>query len=208
MATCGSALLPRAAVLPMFVHIAIAAGDLDEAAVAAADLEAIADTYGSAFLTATARSTRGRLQLARGDTDALDTLRDACRRWQELDVPYEVATMRTLIGEALRRTGDEDGAVDAFRAASRLFDEIGAQLEARIASGDAPPRALPAGLTEREAEVLRLTASGMTNGDIADALFLSTKTVSRHLSNIFTKIEVSSRAAATAFAFEHGIVDR
>ena len=207
MASCGSMPLARAAVLPMFVQIAIAAGDLGDAAEAAADLERVADGYGSAFLAATAHATRGRLQLATGDAEALATLRAACREWQELDVPYEVATMRTLIGEALRRAGDERGAVDAFTSASRLFDEIGAQLEARMAGGDVPMRSLPGGLTEREAEVLRLTASGMSNREIAETLFISIKTVSRHLSNIFTKIDVSSRAAATAFAFEHGIVE-
>ncbi len=207
MASCGSAPLERAKLLPVFVHVAIADDDLDAAADAAADLERVAHRYGSTFLAATAHATRGRLQLAMGDDEALPTLREACREWQQLEVPYEVATMRTLIGEALRRAGDDAGALDAFTSASQLFDEIGAQLEARIASGDAPTPALPAGLTEREAEVLRLTASGMTNSEIAVELFLSAKTVSRHLSNIFTKIGVSSRAAATAFAFEHGIVD-
>ncbi|MGD9797476.1 MAG: LuxR C-terminal-related transcriptional regulator [Acidimicrobiia bacterium] len=208
MAGCGSSPLSRAKLLPMLVHIAIAGDDLDEASAAASDLEQIADRYGSAFLLATALATRGRLRLAVGEPGALDTLRDACRAWQQLDVPYEVATTRTLIGEALRRAGDEHGAADSFGSAARLFDEIGAQLEARIASGDAPRRSLPGGLTEREVEVLRLTASGMTNSEIAGSLVLSVKTVSRHLSNIFTKIGVSSRSAATAFAFEHDIVRR
>ena len=87
-----------------------------------------------------------------------------------------------------------------------MFDAIGASLDARLAQGDAPAPTLPAGLTEREAEVLRLVAAGLTNNEVAGTLFLSAKTVSRHVSNIFTKIGVSSRAAATAFAFEEGVV--
>ena len=61
-------------------------------------------------------------------------------------------------------------------------------------------------LTARELEVLRLVASGRTNRAIAAKLFLSEKTVDRHLSNIFDKLDVSSRAAATAFAYTHKLV--
>jgi len=124
------------------------------------------------------------------------------QQWQELEVPYEVATARTVLAQALRDAGDEDGAQESFAAARSLFDQIGARLDARgVDHDDAPP--LPAGLTAREAEVLRLLATGLSNKEIAATLHLSVKTVSRHLSNIFTKIGVSSRAAATAFAFEH-----
>ncbi|WP_255315019.1 response regulator transcription factor [Rhodococcus koreensis] len=72
--------------------------------------------------------------------------------------------------------------------------------------GSAPPPAqLPDGLSAREVEVLRLVASGMTNQDVAEHLSLSKKTVARHLSNIFAKIGVTSRAAATAYAYQHGL---
>jgi DNA-binding NarL/FixJ family response regulator len=125
--------------------------------------------------------------------------------WRALSVPYEEATARTLLGQAQRVAGDEAGAAASFEAAVALFDQIGARLESRLVLGDTK-RELPAGLTEREVEVLRLIAAGMTNNEIAAELFLSAKTVSRHLSNIFTKIGVSSRAAATAFAFEHDLV--
>ena len=113
----------------------------------------------------------------------------------------------TLLGQALRTAGDETGATASFDAAARLFDQIGAGLDAREALGDNKP-ALPAGLTEREVEVLRLVAGGLTNNEIATELFLSPKTVSRHLSNIFTKIGVSSRASATAFAIQHQLLVR
>jgi DNA-binding CsgD family transcriptional regulator len=164
------------------------------------------------MLYATAALTRGRLQLAEHDGPAAcATLRDALRQWQELDVPYEVATTRTLLGQALRESGDEIAARAAFAAARALFDQIGARLDTSgLATADggamARPRLLPCGLSAREAEVLRLIAAGISNKEIAATLHLSVKTVSRHLSNIFTKIGVSSRAAATAFAFEHHLV--
>jgi ATP/maltotriose-dependent transcriptional regulator MalT len=198
--------LARAGLLPAFVHVAIAGGQLEEARRALAELEEIADTFATPMLQATVRSTRGRVQLADGDPTATSTLRDALDLWQALDVPYEVATVRTLLGQALRAEGDEAAATESFAIAARLFDEIGAQAEAGLLRGDPGP-VLPAGLTEREVEVLRLIAAGMTNNEIAGELYLSVKTVSRHLSNIFTKIGVSSRAGATAFAFEHALVE-
>jgi ATP/maltotriose-dependent transcriptional regulator MalT len=194
--------LARAAVLPMLVHIAVAAGDLDAAHRALAELETTVATFGTATLRATERSTRGRLQLAEGDPASHETLRQAADAWHGLDVPYEEATARTLRGQALRVVGDDAGATASFETAVRLFDQIGARLDAREVLASSKP-ALPAGLTEREVEVLRLVAGGLTNNEIASELFLSAKTVSRHLSNIFTKIGVSSRAGATAFAFEH-----
>lgn len=204
---CGTNRLGRAGVLPARVQIALAAGDVETARAATHELDATAETLSSNFLRAVARSTRGRLELAEGDPAAVATLRDAVAAWTALDVPYESASARTLLAQALRDAGDEKGSLATFTSAAEQFDQIGARLEARSAIGDASEAQLPAGLTEREAEVLRLVASGMTNSDIAEALFLSAKTVSRHLSNIFTKIDVSSRAAATAFAFEHGVVE-
>jgi DNA-binding CsgD family transcriptional regulator len=198
--------LARADVLPIYVHVAVAAGDLDGAAEALAELEEIAARFGMPILRTSALATKGRLELARNDPAACSTLQAALEGWQALDVPYEVATVRTLLGQALRERGDEAAAAESFAEAARLFDHIGARLDARAATGDTRS-ALPAGLTEREVEVLRLVAAGLTNNDIATQLYLSVKTVSRHLSNIFTKIGVTSRAGATAFAFEHGLVD-
>jgi DNA-binding CsgD family transcriptional regulator len=156
---------------------------------------------------AAAAVARGRLELARGQPHgALDALVEAADCWRALDVPYELATTRTLMGEALRATGDDGGAATAFAEAARLFEQIGARVDAARAAGEDAPSTLPDGLTNREVEVLRLIAAGHSNSAIASALFLSPKTVSRHLSNIFTKIGVSSRAAATAFAFEQHLI--
>jgi ATP/maltotriose-dependent transcriptional regulator MalT len=198
--------LARSSLLPIYAHVAIAADDLDAAHIALVELEEIAGAFGTPLLNATVLSTRGRLELAQGDAEAARTsLQGALECWVALDVPYEVATVRTLLGLALRATGDEAGATESFTAAASLFDHIGASLDARLLVDPRP--SLPAGLTEREVEVLRLIAAGKSNSEIASELYLSVKTVSRHLSNIFTKIGVTSRAGATAFAFEHELVE-
>lgn len=198
--------LARAKLLPARVQIAVACGDFEAALAAATELEIIASDFESPALLAAAASAQGRLSLARGDaTDAAVALRQALDQWQELDVPYEVATARLLLGQACRVAGDEDGASGSFAAAEAIFEHLGASLDIR-ATRDLHQRAeLPAGLTHREAEVLRLVASGHSNKDVAAALFLSERTVARHLSNIFTKTGVSSRSAATAYAFGHGL---
>jgi ATP/maltotriose-dependent transcriptional regulator MalT len=199
--------LARAGLLPVLVHVAIAAHDLERAAIAAAELDEIATTFGTASLQVAALAARGRLQLAQRDGAAIATLTQAAEAWHRLDVPYEEATARTLLGQALRNDGDEIAATASFQAAARLFDQIGARLDTALVLGGGQ-RELPAGLTPREVEVLQLITQGLTNNEIAERLSLSTKTVSRHLSNIFTKIGVSSRAAATAFAFENELVAR
>lgn len=197
--------LARARLLPAAAQIAIAADDLVGAARDIDELESIATEYDTPMLHAMAALGRGRVQLASRDVaGACITLRLAVQQWQELGVPYEVATAQTVLAQALRDDGDERGAQESFAAARALFDHVGARLDSRgVERG--PDEHLPAGLTAREAEVLRLIATGRSNKEIASALHLSVKTVSRHLSNIFTKIGVSSRAAATAFAFEHGL---
>jgi DNA-binding NarL/FixJ family response regulator len=191
--------LARARLLPAAVQVAVAAGDLEQATAWVAELESTAAAFDMPMLHAMAALAGGRLALAEHDASAaVARLHEALRLWLELEVPYEVATTRTVLAQALRLSGDESAARDSIAAARAIFEQVGAQAEAG-------PR-LPAGLTAREAEVLRLVADGLSNKEIAAALFLSVKTVSRHLSNIFAKIGVSSRAAATAFAFQHHLV--
>jgi ATP/maltotriose-dependent transcriptional regulator MalT len=193
----------RAWVLAAATQIAIAADDVDAAQGHAEELAVLAATFDNPVLRATEALARGRVQLARQDpVTAGATLHDALQLWQELEIPYEEATTRTVLAKARRDAGDEAGARESFAAARALFDQIGVRLDGTEATGRP---ALPGGLTEREAEVLRLVASGLANKEIAAELHLSAKTVSRHLTNIFTKIGVSSRAAATAYAFEHGV---
>jgi ATP/maltotriose-dependent transcriptional regulator MalT len=198
--------LARARLLPARVQIAVACGDFDAATEASTELATIAADFESPALLAQAASAHGRVTLATGDPgQACSILRHALERWQDLDVPYEVATARLLLAQACRVAGDQDGAVASLSAAQAIFEHLGASVDTRFIDGLRNPSALPGGLTEREAEVLRLVASGQSNKDIAATLSLSERTVARHLSNIFTKTGVGSRSAATAYAYEHGL---
>jgi ATP/maltotriose-dependent transcriptional regulator MalT len=166
--------LARARLLPASTQIAIAAGDLVGAHASVDELDATAQAFDTTMLQAMTSLARGRVQLAEHDVEgACGSLREALRLWQELEVPYEVATTRTVLGQALREAGDEEGARTTFAAARALFDQIGARLDARGVDVDPDTHPLPGGLTEREAEVLRLIAAGMSNKEIAAALFLS-----------------------------------
>jgi DNA-binding CsgD family transcriptional regulator len=200
--------LMRARLLSAQVEMAIAVADPSTSAAAAAELRAIADDYGSAALGAAAALAEGQVELADGRASAaLGSLRRAWELWQEADCPFEAAEARRTLGLACRQVGDAEGAELAFNSAFAVFERLGAAGEAartRRLLGT-PPHV--AGLTEREIEVLRLVAAGKSNREIAAELYLSVKTVARHLSNIFYKISVSSRAAATAFAYEHGLMD-
>jgi DNA-binding NarL/FixJ family response regulator len=93
-------------------------------------------------------------------------------------------------------------------AARDVFERLGAVPDvARVDSLATSPQAVDAhGLTQRELQVLRLVARGATNRSIAAELVLSDRTIDRHVSNIFAKLRVSSRAAATAYAYEHDLV--
>ena len=186
---------------------ALAAGDLDAARSSADELDAIARDSDARVLEASAATVRGSVRSAEGDLPgAVASLRHASALWQELRLPYEAARARMQLGLALRAAGDDDGARMELRAALAAFEKLGASRDAAAASdllGGSTE--LPRGLTAREAEVLRLVASGKTNRDIAVELVISEHTVARHLQNMFVKLGVSSRSAATAFAYEHGL---
>ena len=194
----------RAALLPAFVEVMLAAGDLDEAGRASADLDAIAAGYEEGAVPASAAHARGAVALARGEAQtALTALRQAERTWRELEAPYESARVRALVGLACRALGDVDTAELELEAARETFERLGAGPDLAHL-GDARPERH--GLTDRELEVLRLVAAGKSNREIAAALVISEHTVARHVQNIFGKLDVSSRTAAGAFAFEHRLV--
>jgi DNA-binding CsgD family transcriptional regulator len=199
----------RSRLLPAFVEVILAAGDVQAARAAADELGAIADDLDAPLLRAVATQALGSVLLGAGDVrPALGALRRAWTAWQELGVPYEAARVRVLVGLACRQLGDEDTAEMELDAARWVFEQLGAAPD--LARAQALSRATatkPAGgLTARELEVLRLVATGKTNRSIAADLFVSEKTVARHVSNIFTKLGLSSRAAATAYAYEHDLV--
>lgn len=198
----------RAGLLSSFVEIMLAVDDLDAARAASGELEAIAQGQENGALGSMAASARGAVELAEGDPRAaLVSLRSAGEIWQQLEAPYEAARARELVGLACRALGDEDTAALELEAASDAYAELGATADlARIGSLIAHGRGDTHGLTERELEVLRYLAAGETNKAIAAELVLSERTVDRHVSNIFAKVGVSSRAAATAYAYEHRLV--
>jgi DNA-binding CsgD family transcriptional regulator len=201
--------LRRAGLLPAYIEIMLAVGDVAEARSACRELEEIADSLGSGMLAATVAHARGAVALADGDAwAALVPLRHACRLWQELDVPFESARVRVLVGLACRVLADEDTAVLELEAARLVFEQLGAAPDIARVDSLTGGRALRSahGLSPRELQVLGLVAAGTTNKAIAMSLVLSERTVERHVSNIFSKLRVSSRAAATAYAYEHQLV--
>jgi len=201
--------LSRARVLPAYVEIMLATGDIADAIRGCEELEAIAESFPAEALNALAAQARGTVDLARGEArGALISLRRACEVWQRLEIPYEAARARVRMGLACRELGDEEGCGLDFDAARAAFEHLGAcqdlaSLESREKRESSGRRH---GLSQRELQVLRLVATGKTNKEIAAELFLSEKTIDRHVSNIFTKIDVASRAAATAYAYEHRLV--
>jgi DNA-binding CsgD family transcriptional regulator len=196
----------RSQLLPAAVEVFLADSDPVAAAAAADELDAIALSFGCPSLTARAACARGAVTLAAGDpAGALPSLRRGWQLWQELGGRYDAARARTQIGLAFRALGDEDSAAAELAVAKRTFTDLDARTDVRRVDQLLTPT-FPDGLTGREVEVLRLVANGRTNPQIARALFLSEKTVARHLSNIFGKIQVSSRTAAAAYAFEHQLV--
>ncbi|MDX2558771.1 LuxR C-terminal-related transcriptional regulator [Streptomyces sp. TX20-6-3] len=203
--------LGRSRLLAARTEVALAVRDVPGAAKAAADLDALAGAADGdvPLLRALADTALGSVALAEKHPGALLPLRRALAGWLELRVPYEAAQVRMLLAAACRAAGDEEAARLELGTARAVFERLGAVPDARRAAAllsGGSRRRLPGGLTAREAEVLRLVASGGTNKDIARALVISEHTVARHLNNIFAKLGVGSRASATAYAYAHGLV--
>jgi DNA-binding CsgD family transcriptional regulator len=199
----------RPRLLSAYVEIGLAEDDVKAARAAADELAHYAAGRDAPVLEAMSAHATGAVLLAEGDAPAaLSTLRKAWTTWQGVDAPYEGARVRALMGQACRDLGDEDGAQLELDAARWVFQQLGAAPDlARVEALLRPARdAAPGGLTIRELQVLQLVSTGRTNRAIAAELFLSEKTVARHISNIFTKLGLSSRAAATAYAYEHDLV--
>ena len=201
--------LERLDLLSTGVTVMLAAGDINAAREAVAELAGIAAVYRAPGVQAELAAARGAVALSEDDpARALPLLRSAARTWREIDAPHAVATVSVLIGLACRAIGDDDGAQVEFESAKSTFARLGARPDLRrVEELLRPAAAGPRGLTARELEVLRLVAAGRTNHAIAIELFVSERTVHRHLSNIFDKLGVHSRTAAASYAIQHRIVD-
>lgn len=201
----------RARLLPAFVEIMLAAGEAAAASEAAGELEEMAAGLDAPLLLATAAHARGAVLLAEGDAgSALAELRRAWAAWQEVEAPYEAARVRVSIALACRALGDEDAAAMELDAARWAFRQLGAAADLAGPAGRSSPKepasAVAGGLTPRELQVLRLVAAGKSNRAIAGELFISERTVDRHVSNILAKLGLPSRSAATAYAYQHHLL--
>ena len=199
----------RARVLAAAIEILLAARDLDNARAATGELTEIASRIGASLLHAASAHATGALLLVQGDIAGASTsLRQAWEIWRDLEMPYEEAQTCVLLAAVCERRGDQDGRRLELDTARRLFKQLNAEpCLARIAEQSKPATRQSVGsLSEREVQVLRLLAAGKTNRAIADELYISDKTVARHVSNIFDKLGVSSRTGATAWAFQHNLL--
>jgi DNA-binding CsgD family transcriptional regulator len=199
----------RARVLAAAVEILLAAGDAEQARDAAGELSTIARAIGAPLLSAASAHATGAVRLTEGDVAGAATLfGQASEIWRELEMPYDEARTRVLMAAVCERRSDVEGQRLEVEAAQRLFKQL--EIEFSGPHPGAPPKPVAAGhagaLSEREMQVLRLLASGKTNRAIAEELFISEKTVARHVSNIFDKLGVSTRSAATAWAYQRHFV--
>lgn len=199
----------RAKLLEAQVDIMLAGRELEEAQTASRELNEIAERNQCEVLGAMAACCRGATALANGQaSDALVELRPALEVWTDLGAQLEIARVRRLIAEACESLGDRDTAALENEAAERIFEALGADpavIGGERVSADEDVTGAH-GLTPRQLEVLRLVAAGKTNREIAAELFVSEHTIARHVQNIFARLHVSSRTAATAYAFANDLV--
>jgi ATP/maltotriose-dependent transcriptional regulator MalT len=198
----------RAQLLAAAVEVHLAAGEVAEARQLADELAALAATIGTELVEATAAYALGTVLAAEGDAKAaIASLRDSCKAWRGLEMPYDAARARFQLALAYRGGHDHDAADLELDGARTTFEALGATVDlARMNQGAPTSTPTPGGLTERECQVLRFVAAGKTNREIAAELVISEHTVGRHLQNMFLKLGVTSRAAATAYAYEHDLV--
>lgn len=201
-------LVERVRLLPGFVEVMVATGFLDEAIEGAAELRRVAQATEIDMHLAWANHSDAIVHAAQSDgVTGAARARVAIQTWEDLGLPYELAQSRVVLARSLRLMGDEESARIQFYAALAACEALGALPDsARIRALIAAKDEQPFGLTEREVEVLSLVASGATNREVAESLVVSERTIDRHVSNLFTKLGVNTRAAATSVAIRNGIV--
>lgn len=205
--------LARLGLLPAYVQILLSAGDLQAAGSAAEEIASIATTYDTPVVRAELAQARGAVALAEGDVySALALLRNAAHTWRELETPYALASVAVLVAQACRALRDDEAAGAELESARETFARLGAQPDVRRVEalqrkrGQTSNRAGATALTSRELEVLALVAAGESNHEIARRLFLSDRTVHRHVSHIFEKLGVHTRTAAAAVAIRDRLI--
>ena len=185
----------------------LATGDFENARNACQELQALAEAFDTDALRAVAAQAHGALALGDGDVQAaIGPLHRAVELWEQLEAPYQTARVRVLVGLACQALGDDETAGLEFDAARFVFAQLGAQPDLARLDTMLAPTSPPGPLTARELDVLRLIAAGHTNKGIACELSLSERTIERHVSNILSKLDVPSRAAATAYACDHKLI--
>jgi DNA-binding NarL/FixJ family response regulator len=207
--SAGPPLNDRADLLEAACRIRLAAGDAEGARSAAEELQELAGRVRTSYLQAQADRSLGRVLVAEEHpAEALPLLRRAWSGWFSVGAPYEAAVTRVIVAAAARALGDEDAAGMELAAARRVFAELGAvpDLQQIDEAAGADERSSEGPLTPREVEVVRLLARGLSNREIASRLFLSERTVARHVGNVLAKLQLANRAAVTAFAYEHRLV--
>jgi ATP/maltotriose-dependent transcriptional regulator MalT len=207
----------RASGLELVVRALVAAGDLDAARAALAELDAIASLVATVPLQGASRRAAGTVAAGRGDADAARRhFEDAVDLFRQSGAPYELARARIELARTLGALGRSEAAAEEAARAIGLLAPLNADLDLSRARAlleslkaaptpAAQPRGADGGLTPRQLEVLRLVAEGLNNQAIGERLFVSEHTVHRHVANIFNKLDVSSRAAAVAQAAKRGL---
>jgi DNA-binding NarL/FixJ family response regulator len=200
-------LAARARALVAAAEILLAAKDIEGASDAVTELSDLAAAVGAPLLHAWCAHAKGAVLLAQENiAGASPVLAQACDGWRDLSMPYEEAQAHLLLATVCERRGDLDGRRLEIDAAKRLFEELGADYCLNRLPEQTERGRSHGPLSDRESQVLRLLAAGKTNRELAEALFISEKTVARHVSNIFDKLGVSTRTGAAAWAYEHKLI--
>jgi DNA-binding NarL/FixJ family response regulator len=189
------------------VDAALSAGDVALAEESAQCVAELAAATGTTLHGAHRDDARGKVALASGHTDATALLRSAALAFARSGAPLPASRARLALARSLV-TRDRGLAVTEARSALQALDRMGATAEADRAAaflrelgvkGRTGPRDVGL-LSRREHEVLGLVAGGLSNAEIAERLFISTKTAGHHVSNILAKLALRSRTEAAAFA--------
>lgn len=194
--------LDRMRLLRAAVEIALARGQFEDAERYCRELEGGAAQFGTAGFRGWAAHARGAVHVRRGRyAEALDSLAAALREYRTQQSRYESAEVYEWMAIAHRGLGDEAAAAADSATAESIYVQLGVESTVMCANPS------PGGLTRRELDILRrIAADGASNRQLAQQLYISEKTVGRHLANIYLKLQVSSRAAAVAWAHQHNIV--